>query len=161
MVAVEMLHSVPDVPLPPSPPKSAHRRTPTANDFPVPAGQPFVVTKRDQGLVSPSQSSFTFSDEGQPPHAISTRQSMDERATIRDLDRGTPGDGRTTPKPGQSPQEREVAKQKSQYYTEVFAYREPTLTPRERVQKESVVMAELKTNVIVRLPLTKLQVRLR
>lgn len=144
-----MLHSPPHGPLPPSPPRSAHRRTPTANDFPIPAGQPFIVTKRDQGLISPTQSSFTFSEEEQMPHALSTRPSIDEKPIIRDIHRGTPGDGTMTPKPGRNQQEKEICKKKSQYYNEVFTYRESSLNPRERVHKGSIIMAEVKTNVIV------------
>lgn len=115
----------------------------------MPAGQPFVVTKRDQGLVSPSQSTFSFPEEEQSVHAISSRDPMEDKVVTQEIGRGTPGDGVPTSTPTRTPQEREIAKKKSQFYTEVFAYREPGLSPRERVYKDSVVTAEVKTNVIV------------
>lgn len=46
----------------------------------------------------------------------------------------------------------DISRRKSQYYSEVFAYREPNLTARERVNRFSVITAEVKTNVIVRYP---------
>ncbi len=45
---------------------------------------------------------------------------------------------------------RALNKKKSQFYGEVFAYRAPHTSARDRVTRDSIVMAELKTNVIVR-----------
>lgn len=130
-------------------PVSVRAPTPTANDFPTPQGQIFNVTKRDQGLVSPAQSSFSFPDEEQP-HAISTpRETMEEQAMTKHLDRGSPGDGAIVAATNGTPQQQELRKQKSQFYTEVFSYREPNLSPKDRIYKDSVVMAEVRTNVIV------------
>lgn len=44
----------------------------------------------------------------------------------------------------------DLARRKSSFFTEVFAYREPNLSPREKVYKNSVIVAEVKINVIVR-----------
>lgn len=44
----------------------------------------------------------------------------------------------------------DTSKRNTQYYTEVFAYREPNLSTREKIHKFSVITAEVKTNVIVR-----------
>lgn len=52
-----------------------------------------------------------------------------------------------------TPQQQELRKKKSQFYTEVFSYREPNLSPKERIYKDSMVTAEVKTNVIVRVRL--------
>ncbi|KAL9102272.1 MAG: hypothetical protein Q9163_002564 [Psora crenata] len=152
MVAVDMIHPPPDGPLPPSPPpKTAHRRLPTANDFPVPAGQPFIVTKRDQGLVSPTQSSFSYTDEENSPHTtIKIPADMGEKVITREIERGTPGEVGVASKTTQPPQEREITKKRSQYYTEVFTCRQSALNPRERVHKGSIIIAEIKTNVIIR-----------
>ena len=131
-------------------PESIRAPTPTANDFPTPAGQMFHVTKRDQGLVSPAQSSFSFPDE-EEPHAISTpRDNMEEKVMVRQVERGAPGDGSIMSAINGSPQQQELRRKKSQFYTEVFSYREPNLSPKERIYKDSIVMAEVKTNVIVR-----------
>lgn len=44
---------------------------------------------------------------------------------------------------------REMSKRRSQYYEDVFAYREPHLSARERISRDSMVVADLRTNVIV------------
>ncbi|KAG8528943.1 uncharacterized protein KY384_006632 [Bacidia gigantensis] len=132
------------------PAKLAHRRTPTAEDFPLPTKQPYVVTKRDQGLVSPAKSSFTFSDEEHLPHVFSSLPSMDDSPTVRVVERGTPGDLSTASSVENTPQHRELSRQRSQYYAETFANREPLVNPRDRVHKDSIIMADIKTNVIVR-----------
>ena len=132
-------------------PESIRSPTPTANDFPTPASQIFHVTKRDQGLVSPTKSSFSFPDE-EEPHAISTLPNhMEERIRAKDVNRGSPGDDAITLASNGTPQQQELRRKKSQYYTEVFSYREPNLSPKERIYKDSVVTAEVKTNVIVRI----------
>jgi len=132
-------------------PEPVRAPTPTANDFPTPQGQMFHVTKRDQGLVSPAQSSFSFPDEKQP-HAISTpRKTMEEKAMTRNIDRGALRDGAIIAAINGTPQQQELRKKKSQFYTEVLSYREPNLSPKERIYKDSVVTAEVRTNVIVRL----------
>ncbi|CAF9918659.1 hypothetical protein IMSHALPRED_004369 [Imshaugia aleurites] len=131
-------------------PESAPDRvpTPTANDFPTPAGQIFTVTKRDQGLVSPAESAFSFFDEGSP-HAMSTSNLMEERARSRPMERGTPGESTYTAINTGNQDQNELRRNKSQYYTEVFSYREPNLSPRDRISKDSVITAEIKTNVII------------
>jgi hypothetical protein len=72
------------------------------------------------------------------------------RRLTRDFTRGAPGD----PSPAMlsktpTPEQKRLSQRKSQYYDAAFAYRESNNTPRERVYKESVVMAEVRTNVIV------------
>ena len=129
-------------------PESARVPTPTANDFPTPAGQSFIVTKRDQGLVSPAESAFSFFDESSP-HAMSTSDLMEDRTRARPIDRGTPGESTYASINTGNQQQTELRRNKSQYYTEVFSYREPNLSPRDRISKDSVITAEIKTNVIV------------
>jgi hypothetical protein len=139
-------------------PFSNRSTTPTANDFPVPAGQDFTVRKRDRGLVSPSQSSFlSFADDDEPPvHAITAPHRIESRAPSRkasvDLGRKLSIDGAAgymcNDMLRHSP-EQEIRKKRSQFYTEVFSYREPNITPKDRIYKDSVVTVEVKTNVIV------------
>ena len=134
-------------------PESIRLPTPTADDFPTPAGQIFNVTKRDQGLISPAQSSFSFPDEDHPAHAISTTPDLlYEKPISRHLGRGAPGDGALLSKTNGSPLQVELRKKRSQFYGDVFAYREPNLSPRDRIYKDSVITAEVKTNVIVCVP---------
>ena len=137
--------------------KVAHRRTPTVNDFPIPSGHSFTVAKRDQGLVSPTQSSFTFSEEDQQPHAISTPCTMPSTPIIRDMDRGTPGEGGSrAPSVNGYAEQKELGRKRSQYFADSLACREPVMNFRDRVHKDSVIMADVKTNVIVRFPIFSL-----
>ena len=72
------------------------------------------------------------------------------RSVSRHEERGAPGDAAIAAATNGTPQQQELRKKKSQFYTEVFAYREPNLSPKERIYKDSVITAEVKTNVIVR-----------
>lgn len=65
------------------------------------------------------------------------------------LKRGAPGDGALMAMVQRSPEETQQCRRKSSFYGEVFAHRESTTSGRERIGRESVVMAEVKTNVIV------------
>ncbi|KAF7879211.1 hypothetical protein EAF04_000409 [Stromatinia cepivora] len=67
----------------------------------------------------------------------------------RDISRGTPGDI-TKSSMSKSPEQKQLAKKRSQYYGDAFAYREPTGSARERVSRDSMVLCELVTNVIMR-----------
>lgn len=67
--------------------------------------------------------------------------------TVR-LDRGAPGD-RLIDSDAKSPEQREFARRKSQFYGDAFAHRESISSARERISREAVVMAEVRTNVIV------------
>lgn len=65
------------------------------------------------------------------------------------VDRGAPGDAALLSMTQRKPEQVKLARQKSQFYSEVFAYRETMSTPRERVAKDSVISAVIVTNVIV------------
>ncbi|CAD6456246.1 d426359d-1ff6-40fa-a4b8-896aefd4fcba [Sclerotinia trifoliorum] len=67
----------------------------------------------------------------------------------RDISRGTPGDI-TKSSMSKSPEQKQLAKKRSQYYGDAFAYREPTGSARDRVSRDSMVLCELVTNVIMR-----------
>jgi hypothetical protein len=61
----------------------------------------------------------------------------------RPLSREAPGDTQRTH------QEKELARKKSQYYEDTFATRPSQSSARERVLRETVVLAEITTNVTV------------
>jgi hypothetical protein len=82
------------------------------------------------------------SPEGSP--SATTRE---ESRITRNIEWGTPGDHAISE--SQTPQQRELARKKSQYYEEAFATREPSGSARERVTKESLIYADVRTNVIV------------
>jgi hypothetical protein len=73
----------------------------------------------------------------------------EERRLTRNIERGAPGDAAIFPL-AKTPEQRELAKKKSQYYNDAFAVRESNTSARERVHRESMVMVEVRTNVIVR-----------
>ena len=151
-----------------SPIERAH--TPTASDFPVPASQEFKVTKRDKGLVSPSQSSFSFIDEeDQAVHAITSPRRIESRTPSRapskgpsrknsvDLSRvrGSSIDGAAgylCTGITDDVVHADTGKTRNQFYTEVFAYRESNTTPKDRIYSDAIVTVEVKTNVIVHFP---------
>lgn len=137
-------------------PLSNHQLSPTANEFPRPAGQTLKVSKRDNGLISPAKSTFSFNDEDDSTQAISNLPDLiDEKQIARHISRGAPGDAAFMSMAPRSQEGTDLARRKSQFYTEVFAYREPNLSPREKVYKNSVITAEVKTNVIVRVPILR------
>ena len=107
--------------------------------------------------MSPSKETFSFQENDEfQPHAISPLPDMiDEKQIARHIERGAPGDGAlmNMVKRNASSREGEAAsKRNTQYFGEVFAYREPNMTTREKVHKYSVITAEVKTNVIVCTP---------
>lgn len=99
--------------------------------------------------MSPAESAFSFFDEASP-HAVSASDLMEEKILARPIDRGTPGESTYASINTGNQHQNELRRNKSQYYTEVFSYREPNLSPRDRISKDSVITAEIKTNVIVR-----------
>lgn len=142
----------------PTPPRSglSSRNSIDADEFPRKAGRVLNLSKRDNGLISPAQSSFSFADEIEPISMPPSNKPdlLDERQISGPLGRGSPGDAALMAMVNRDRASTEVSRRKSQYYSEVFAYREPNQTARERVNRYSVITAEVKTNVIVRnLPL--------
>ena len=68
---------------------------------------------------------------------------------MNSIERGSPGDGNISSLVRRTPEDITQSRQKSQYYSEVFAYRDPSATAKDRVSAASMIVAELKTNVIV------------
>lgn len=134
----------------PTPPRSglSSRNSIDLNAFPQPAGQSFVVSKRDNGLISPAKSTFSFADEVDPiPVQPSGKMDiMDENQISRQFSRSGQRDVTMVDRDRAS---HDLSRRKSQFYSEVFAYREPNVTARDRVHRYSVITAEVKTNVIV------------
>ncbi|KAL8686497.1 MAG: hypothetical protein Q9218_007064 [Villophora microphyllina] len=134
----------------PSPPRSglsSRKNSIDRNEFPRQAG--YGVSRRDNGLISPAKSTFSFADELDPPPmaAPGKMDIMDENQISRTFSRNGTQDVTMVDRDRAST---DLARRKSQYYTEVFAYREPTATARDRVHQYSIITAEVKTNVIVK-----------
>jgi len=94
---------------------------------------------------SPAKSDTTMAEPTQIDGSATEREKV--RIT-RNLDRGAPGD-KAISSQTKTPEARELAKKRSQYYSDAFAHREPIASARERVTKEAMVMADVKTNVII------------
>ncbi|KAL8906827.1 MAG: hypothetical protein Q9171_006107 [Xanthocarpia ochracea] len=112
------------------------------------------VLRRDNGPISPAKSTFSIGDEVDPkpmPLPASDKPDMiDETQISGPYGRGSPGDAALIAMVNKDRASTDLSRRKSQFYSEVFAYREPNLTARDRVHRYSVITAEVKTNVIVK-----------
>ena len=110
-------------------------------------------SRRDNGLISPAKSTFSFADETDSipmPLAVSNKPDLlDETQISGPYGRGSPGDAALIAMVNKDRTSTDLSRRKSQFYSGVFAYREPNLTARDRVHRYSVITAEVKTNVIV------------
>ncbi|KAH7417674.1 Tautomerase/MIF superfamily [Cadophora sp. MPI-SDFR-AT-0126] len=115
-------------------------------------GTPLVNKKRISNLgqillpPSPAESDIAMREGG--PKGSPSATTREERRITRHIDRGSPGDQAIFSERN-TPERKELAKRKSQYYEDVFAYRESNSSARERVTKESMIVADVRTNVIV------------
>ncbi|KAG9239229.1 Tautomerase/MIF superfamily [Amylocarpus encephaloides] len=112
-----------------------------------------VVDQRTEGFSSPGQfppspadSSMAMNRDRSPRSSHSAAN--EEQRITREIYRGAPGD-RAIFDENKTPEQRQLARKKSQYYHDVFAYREPVSSARERISRESMIIAEIKTNVII------------
>ncbi|KAL8980197.1 MAG: hypothetical protein Q9205_004651 [Flavoplaca limonia] len=115
---------------------------------------PTKFSRRDNGLISPAKSTFSFADETDSipmPLAVSDKPDLlDEKQISGPYGRGSPGDATLIAMVNKDRTSTDLSRRKSQFYSGVFAYREPNLTARDRVHRYSVITAEVKTNVIVK-----------
>ena len=128
-------------------PTSNRTETTPLNVFRCPASQ-LVVSPLEKGIRPPDHE---FGDE--PPLEHNTKPSTSlkgEIQVVRHVDRGAPGDTALAAMVQRGPEDTDRARQRTKFYGEVFAYREANSSAKERAARESVVMGELKTNVIVR-----------
>ena len=106
-----------------------------------------VVQKRSfKELVSPNHLPPSPGDSDSADDEMP--DTMEQRPIMRDITRGSPGD-QVSSQATKSPERKQLAKKRSQYYEDAFAQREPRSSARERVLRESMIMADVKTNVIV------------
>lgn len=114
-------------------------------------GQMLTVPGRDNGAASPFRSTFSFGKQDRHIRSSVGSDLADDDPIARPLTRGAPGDGALMAMVQRGPEETQQCRRKSSFYGDVFAYRESNMSARDRTARESVVMAELTTNVIVRL----------
>ncbi|KAI9721818.1 MAG: hypothetical protein M1812_002154 [Candelaria pacifica] len=129
------------------------RSVPSSFDFPRPVGQTINVSgKSDRHPVqSPTESFFSMDDRKLPVHNVSEIPNMvDESEHLRPITRGAPGDRSPKGISDRGNEQHDLARQKSQFYHEAFACRDTNSSSKGRVSRDSVVMAELRTNVIIK-----------
>ena len=104
--------------------------------------------QREGALINmpPSPADSTMLDSAQKSDG--DLMAKEQKRITRDFGRGAPGDAAIFAA-GKTVGQNELAKRRSQYYGDAFAQRESNTSARERVRKESIVMAEILTNVIV------------
>lgn len=120
--------------------------SPTDNVFPRQVGAELRSPIGENGFLSPTPSSLSFDPEDSRSTPMTDRG--EEKQILRKPGRGAPGDssliGVARNEEGKS-----LAKRKSQFYGEVFSYRESNVSVRNKVHQYSVITAEVKTNIIV------------
>lgn len=108
------------------------------------------TSSRGNGVISPSPSIFSYDGEDSGSNPISrTPDLIDEKKIARHVARGAPGDAALMSMVRRDQEGTSLARRKSQFYGEVFAYREPNVSARNKIHQYSVITAEVKTNVIV------------
>lgn len=122
----------------------------TVNEFPQPAGQTITASKASNRIVSPTPSSLSFEPEESGSNGISFTPDMIEQKKIsRNIMRGSPGDAALMAMVKRDQEGTNLSRRKSQFYGEVFAYRESNISARNKIHQYSVITAEVRTNVIV------------
>lgn len=151
-------------------PNSVHSAEP--EDFPQEPSSPTSSTSQGQQsqstsaeraqLASTTRKQKTLSQFALPPspaesmlletsqHPVPAPRSVgfEEKKMMKDIDRGAPGDAAIFSE-NKTPEQKEYARRKSQHYSAAFTFREANSSARERVCRDSIVMADVRTNVIV------------
>ena len=110
--------------------------------FPLQAGN--TITEEEPSASYDISNKISIAEMDRP--GLDT---INEKSLIRNLDRGAPGDDTPMALAQRGPEEKDRSARKSNFFGEVFAYREANTSTKERATRESVVTAEVKTNVIV------------
>lgn len=119
-----------------------HSESSTSDHFPQ-AVSVLHVRAQPHSHLPPSPADSTMVES-----LVPTRISEEDRLT-RPIDRGAPGDAAIF-STSKTPEQRALNKRKSAFYSDAFAQRESNSSARERVGRDSMVMVEVRTNVIVR-----------
>lgn len=99
-----------------------------------------------KSALSPTAGRLSFAERKAQIPRPSTSYLVEGDHNLRDIDRAPPGD--VVRKARKSQSRPTLAKQRSNYFEDAFSVKE--FNPaKERVRSEAIVMAEVKTNVIV------------
>ncbi|EOD47049.1 MIF domain containing protein [Neofusicoccum parvum] len=120
-----------------------------ADQFPKPVGATLVAPPADRDQFSPAQSSFSFEEvPSMSPHGFTEGECLVDRKNItRAVEWGAPGEKKD---PIGGPNRGHKSQRKTQYYEGQFNERDTTGPARERITKDTPIVAELKTNVIIK-----------
>ncbi|KAJ4291913.1 hypothetical protein N0V90_009810 [Kalmusia sp. IMI 367209] len=111
----------------------------SANAFPRPAGVNLLAPETAAEHLSPSRSTFSFESSPKSNLDVDRKPSLDDR---RPASRGAQPSNTVQPN---------GSRRRAQYYEEQFAYKEDsTSSARDRVTRDSPIIAELRTNVIIK-----------
>ena len=124
---------------PHTPTRSPTLASSTAEDTDtVPSTEIFPTPHVKKALASdPSERPAPMRAASTPPEIVSDNR-------IPPMPRGTPGDLSSVLSLSKSWDRQQLSKKRSQYYNDVFATREPNNTPKDRISRDSVIMADLK-----------------
>lgn len=121
------------------------KAAPVENAFPTPPrGQTPEAQFRINGRHSPAPGKFLNMQRAQ-----STPPELTNDAKYHRFSRGTAGDLPDSSGLEQTWSRMNLSKKRSQYYSDAFAYREPNNSARERVVRDSMIIAEVKLNCCV------------
>lgn len=121
-------------------------RSSTAHRFPQKAAKPIKDGRCDYKPISPHAAS-SLNRQPSSPQAVTFGPLVQDKTSER---QGTPSDATLVDMANNvNPPENSLSRRKSQFYGEVFAYREPNLSARDKIHQFSIITVEVKTNVIV------------
>lgn len=116
-----------------------------ADHFPRRAGEPIHEGRCDNGPI-PSHAPLPLDHDASFPQAVTYESLVNGNQTQRQT---PPADSTLMAMVNGNQQGNSLSRRKSQFYGEVFAYREPNFSARDRIHQFSVITVEVKTNVIV------------
>jgi len=131
--------------------------SPPNDGFPAPAGQMIdpSIAKSGDSTQEAVRSSTSSAKDTQRTDLCNLSQTK-AKPIAKQVARAAPKDaiptdmGKREPDGTNGTGETDQTKQRNQYYGNAFAYRGPQSSIRDLVHGESIITAELKTNVIVR-----------
>lgn len=125
-----------------------------ANELPLHKDKPVLINQKSRSVISraelppsPAESELNLPMFIKSP-ITKSGLTKEESRIVGSIDRGAPGD-QAIFSDSKTEGRQELARRKSQYYRDAFAQREPITSARERVSRESFIVADVRTNVIV------------
>lgn len=116
-----------------------------ADRFPRSVGEPINEGRYDNGAIPP-HSALPLDHDASFPQTVTYESLVNGNSTQR---QNCPADSTLIAMVNGSQHGNSLSRRKSQFYGEVFAYREPSFSARDRIHQYSIITVEVKTNVIV------------